>query len=217
MNNIILKEKYVLEYIKTILNEYRQKYTDVTDYLYHHNRGYQTAPIVCKHGILTVLDLQKMGINHYTEEQLRKLSDTDSHVNGIDAVSLSITGLNDINLDEDEYDPFNPKMVDFLISGEVSAKRQNEHYGNEFITREGSIPVDKIKSVDIRLIQLNDLCCNSKIHNITEIIENYNSLKEIALSMKESNLTIPLREMSNQDNFNLDIDKLSETKKIILK
>jgi len=217
MNNIILEEKYILEYIKTMLNEYRQKYTNVTDYMYHHNRGYQTAPIVCKHGILTILDQHKKGINHYTEEQLKRLSDTDSHINGIDSVSLSRTGLKDVNLDEDEYDPFDPSMVDFLISGKVSAKRQNEHYGNEFITREGSIPVDMIKSVDIRLIELINLCCNSQNRNITDIIEKYNYLKEIALSMKESNLNIPLREMSNQDNFDLDIDKLSTTKKLILK
>lgn len=217
MVEILLEEKYVLEYIKTMLNEYRQNFTEIPDYKYHHNRGYQTAPIVCKHGILTISDLHKKGICTYTEEQLRRLSDSDSHINGIDSVSLASDDLSMLYPNELEYDPFCPDKVDFLISSDVKARIATGHYGNEYITLHGSIPVDKIKSVDIRLIQLIDLCCNSKMHNITEIIENYNSLKEIALSMKKSNLTIPLREMSNQDNFNLDIDKLSETKKIILK
>ena len=46
---------------------------------------------------------------------------------------------------------------------------------------------------------------------------NYNYLKNIALTMKHSQLDIPLREMSYQDNSSMDVDKLSSTPKLILK
>jgi hypothetical protein len=216
MNNIILEEKYILEYIKTMLNEYRQNFTQIDNAKYHHNRSYDVAPIVCKHGILTISDLHKKGIINLSEERLKILSDTDSHVNGIDSVSLSQVGLNDLYPGEEEYNPFTPTNVDFLVSSDISTSRISTHYGNEFLSRK-SIPLDNIKSVDIRLLELIDLCCNSNIYTREGIIEKYNKLKEIAISMKESKLDIPLREMSNQDNFTLDQDKLSHTPTIKLK
>lgn len=141
------------------------------------------------------------------------MDDTDSHVNGIDSISLSVVGLTDLYRDEFEYDPYNPTQVDFNISSDVKAHRLTTHYGNEFLCND-SISIDKLRSVDIRLLELIKL--SEKGYSIRDIIDKYNCLKDIALAIKQSNLDIPFREMSS-DNLTMDIDKVSVTPKLILK
>ena len=219
MNNILLEERYILEYIKDILHETKKGSSIVNNAKYHHNTDYSDASSICKHGILTMLDLKKLGIKNYTDEFLQKMDDIESHINGIDAVSLSIVGLKDLYPNEEEYNPFNPTQVDFLISDEIKAGRSSVHYGNEFLSY-CSIETDKIRSVDIRILKLIELIEKGFYTNnlsIQNVIDKYNHLKSIALIMKLYELNIPLREMSYQDNSSLDIDKLSSTPRLVLK
>ena len=72
--------------------------------------------------------------------------------------------------------------------------------------------VDKIKSVDIRLLEYLE----SNTSFVESIINKYNSLKDIAIALKQLDLDIPLREMSSQ-NITMDVDKLLETPKILIK
>ena len=163
--------------------------------------------------------LEESGIKNYTDELLQKMGDIESHINGNDAVSLSVVGLQDLYPNEYEYDPFNPSQVDFLVSSEIQAGRLSIHYGNEFLSYK-SIGVDKLKSVDIRLLELIELVeqgYSSSNFSIQSAIQKYNYLKNIALTMKNSQLDIPLREMSYQDNSLMDVDKLSTTPKLVLK
>lgn len=219
MNNILLEEKYVLEYIKNILDDVKRGTTIVNDAKYHHNTAYCDAASVCEHGILSLRDLNKLGIKNYSEELLQKMDDIESHVNGNSAVSLSVVGLDDLYLDEYEYDPYMPNLVDFLVSSEVQAGRTATHYGNEFLSYK-SIENDKLKSVDIRMLKLVELIENgysSNKYSTQSAIEKYNYLKNIALTMKKLQLDIPLREMSYQDNSSMDIDKLSTVPTLVLK
>ena len=219
MNIISLEKKYIFEYIKERLDETKIESFIVQGAKYHHNTNYSTAPSICKHGILTMLDLKNRGIISYSDEILKKMSDIESHINGIDAISLSVVGLQDLYYNEEEYNPFDPMYVDFLVISDIKTYRSSMHYGNEFLSYD-NITVDKLKSIDVRLIRLIEQIENERNVNnysICNIIEKYNYLKLIAQTMKDFKLDIPLREMTYEDNFSMDIDKLSDNPKLVLK
>lgn len=218
MENIILEEKDILEYIKSIINDCSLKSYEVENVRYHHNTTYDDCKSVIENGILSLNELNNRGIKSFTKEQLKMMEDTNSHINGIDGISLSVVGLTDLYRDEDEYIPYNELMVDFIISSRIKACRFSKHYGNEFITKDTINPID-IKALDIRILKLllkyeNDLYRDEKIE---DIIKKFNILKEITNSMKLCKSNIILRENSKNNNTILDIDKLSVTPKIILK
>jgi len=219
MNNILVDERHVLEYIKDIIRDAKVGTSIVNNAKYHHNAEYCDASSICQNGILTMMDLKRLGIKNYSEEVLQKMNAIESHINGNDAVSLSVVGLQDLYPDEDEYDPFNPRQVDFLISSEIKVGRASIHYGNEFLAYE-SIGIDKIRSIDIRLLKLIDMLeqgYTSGNLSVASVIEKYNYLKNIVLTLKASQIDIPLREMSNQDCSLIDVEKLSSAPKLILK
>lgn len=211
-NIIILDEKDILEYIKSILIESRIKYIDISD-RYHHNTNYSSCESVIKNGILTINDLNKHGITNYSEDFLRKMDDITSHVNGIDGVSLSVVGLTDLNKKEEEYNPFLSNQVDIIVSSDIKAIRRTQNYGNEFVYLK-SIPPKMFRTIDIRLFKYIEKIENGK--SINQLISYYNCLNDIAMSIKETQLDIPLREMSDE-KFCLDIDKLLKSKQIVLK
>ena len=213
MKGFLLEEKYILEYIKYMIAEYKIKSIEINDAKYHHNTSYFDAPLVLRHGILSLSELNKLGIKKSSSEILKVMDDTDSHANGIDSISLSVVGLKDIDKNGFEHDPFNPSKVDLNISSDIKARRSTTNYENEFLCYK-NIAVDKIKSIDIRLLKLIEM--DRKNYSIKDIIDRYNSLKDIALQLKLSNLDIPLREMSN-GNLTMDVDKVFSTPKLILK
>lgn len=217
MNTILLEKKYILEYLKNTLHEIKIGTSIITNAKYHHNSDYCDAPSICQYGILTMKDLAKLKIKNYNDEFLQKMNDIESHVNGNDAVSLAVTGLQDLYPNEFEYNPINPYKVDFLVSSDIIAGRSSINYGNEFLSYK-SIEPNQFKSIDIRLLKLIELIEQSRQYDTIEnIIKKYNWLKIIALTMKEYNLDIPLREMSHENHFDVDIDKLSSSPKLILK
>lgn len=219
MNTILLEKKYILEYVKDILHDIKIGASIINNAKYHHNTDYRDASSICRHGILTMMDLKKLGIKNYSDEFLQKMDDIESHINGNDAVSLAVVRLQDLYPNEDEYNPFSPSQVDFLVSSEIQTGRSSIHYGNEFLSYK-SIGTDKLRSVDIRLLKLIEMIekgYSSNNFTIQSVIEKYNYLKNIALTMKHSQLDIPLREMSYQDNSSMDVDKLSSTPRLVLK
>ena len=52
---------------------------------------------------------------------------------------------------------------------------------------------------------------------ISTLIQRYNCLRNIALTLKQEGLDIPLREMSHDDCSSLDIDKVASSPKLVLK
>lgn len=125
----------------------------------------------------------------------------------------------DLYPNEYEYNPFTPSKVDFLVSNDIKAGRSAIHYGNEFLSY-SSISADKLRSVDIRLLKMIELMSTgASVDNcsVTDIVEKYNYLKEVALAILHSQLDIPLRETSYHDNSLIDIEKLSSGPKLVLK
>ena len=216
MERLILEDKYIYEYIKDILNESRIKSEEVSDSLYHHNRSYKKTPIVIRRGLLSLKDSTKLGIEHFTEEQLKLFSDETSHINGIENISLALTNLTDLYRDEDEYDPYSPYKPDILIDRSVVARRSSYNYGNEFLAT-SPITNDKFRSIDIRLLKLMEEYESKKDEKgIKDLIEKYNYLREIANAIIETKLSLTLREMS-KDNLTLDIEKIKNMPVLELK
>ncbi len=216
MNEKIIREKYALEYIKDILSTYSYALKNVDDAKYHHNASYKDAHLIIKHGILSMEEINKLGIRLYSEEDLDLMNDTESHVNGKDGVSLSIVGLADLYKDEEEYNPFMPNVVDFLIDNNIRAFRNTIHYGNEFVS-ESKITSDKIKSADIRLVKYIDSLPKKDNIDIIDVVNKYNNLILMSKEIVSSNKDIQIREMSDGCNKTIDTLKISEEPRIILK
>lgn len=220
-NNILIEEKNILEYIKFTLKESRYKTVVINNAKFHHNTSYNDAPLICHYGILSMVELKKNGLKNYSKQCLKVMSDIESHVNGEDAVSLSVVGLKDLYPGEEEYNPHSLTDVDFLVSSDIRTRRNNQNYGNEFLVS-GGIGIDKLRSIDVRLLDLMEdmedkRSFASNSYTIHSLIDKYNNLKNIALAVKKTKLDIPIREMSSVDNFSMDIDKLSKVPKLILK
>lgn len=191
------------------------------DARYHHNSSYSKAITICRHGIMTISDLNKHGIRHDSPEQLKKWSDLESHANGIDAVSLAVTDSTDNYEDEEVYNPTSPLSVDFRVSSGIDAGRHSIHYANEYLCHR-SIRKEELRAVDIRLLKLIRLVMTgdrqttvfNKI-DADKVIEKYNYLIEVAKEMEKEGLGIPLRELSEDGKiYSLDINELAKKAKM---
>lgn len=140
MNNIKLEEKEVLEYLRDTLSSIKFKSSRISSDVFHHNSCYTNAPLIIEYGILSLKEQNKLKIREYSTEYLNLMQDINSHINGDDAISLSVVGLTDLYYDEYEYNPFSEKVVDFIISSDVSASRSTLNYGNEFICHDNITP-----------------------------------------------------------------------------
>ena len=217
METILLEEKNVPEYIYDSICSIRLGGNEIIDAKYHHNTSYKDAVSICKYGILTLADMNALGIRKDSKEFLKIMADTDSHVNGNNCVSLAIVGLDDIYPNEEEYNPLSPNLVDFLVSSNIKASRSSINYGNEFLSC-GSIMRDSLRSIDTRLLKLlcQDKSYMSDSSNQT-IIQKYNYLRAIALEIKKQKLELSLREMSESNIFELNQEKLVNLPKLLLK
>lgn len=217
MGNVLIEEKNILEYVYDNIYDIKNSGHEIMNAKYHHNAAYKDAVSICKYGILTLKDMNSHGIRKDSEEFLKIMDDASSHVNGDDCVSLAVVGLTDIYSNEDEYNPFSPNYVDFLVSSDIKASRFSIHYGNEFLSC-SSIAKENLKSLDIRLLKLlcrdNMSIGKSFIHNI---LQKYNYLIEIASELQIQKLELPIREMSESNIYELDINQLAEKPKILLK
>ncbi len=202
----ISKEK-VVDFIEETFEKIGGEESTYIDYKYHHNAMYKDASSICKYGVLSLIDQNTYKITSHSDKVLKTMDDLESHVNGSDNVSLSVVGLDDIYPGEDEYDPSSPIFVDFLVSSDIKAKRNSIHYGNEFLS--SSIPRDKIRSLDIRLLKL----IRKNPYDIDKILKNYNYLVDAVNVIIDNNLNIPVRECSS-DIYELDIHVIKEYGKI---
>lgn len=217
----IIKEHELENYIKEALNSVKTSPINIENADYHHNTSYENAPFNIRYGLMSTTELMKYGRVSKTDEQLSALENDPSSVNGIYEVSLSKVGLTDqYREDEWEWEPRKGRCPDFLIDSDIKTRRVYTNYFNEFLA-EGIILPEKFRAIDVRILNVcNDMDKTSSWSNREKKIEAlkvmYNQLGEMAKAMKEMELGIPLREMSNEDNMALDIDRVSEFPKINL-
>lgn len=217
MNEIIIKEKYILEYIRNMLYacSYAIKNIDDNAYQYHHNTAYEYAPSIIKYGILSIEELNSLGIRSYSKDYLKFIDDIESHVNGKDGISLSVTGLTDLYKDEDEFDPCQSNIVDFLVDENIKTVRNTTHYGNEFIS-ENKISSDKIVSADIRIINYINNLSEKDGKAIFSVINKYNQIIMMSKEILRHNRDMQMREMSEGVNRKIDVEKMSEMPRLLM-
>lgn len=217
MNEVIIKEKYILEYIRNMLYacSYAIKNIDDNAYQYHHNTAYEYAPSIIKYGILSIEELNSLGIRSYSKDYLKFIDDIESHVNGKDGISLSVTGLTDLYKDEDEYDPCQSNIVDFLVDENIKTVRNTTHYGNEFIS-ENKISNDRIISADIRIINYINNLSEKDGKAIFSVINKYNQIIMMSKEILRHNRDMQMREMSEGVNRKIDVEKMSEMPRLLM-
>ncbi len=220
MSDIKLDRCDVVNYVKNTLNNSKTNFDEVTDAKYHHNTKYCDASSVIRLGILTMSELNKLKLRHDSPESLKVMNDTLSQVNGLDGVSLAVTGLDDLYPDEDEFDPFLSDAVDFRIADTLSPRpgRDSTKYGNEFVYR-GIIKPEEFRAIDIRILeyieQLENNVSNMGSRSIEELKNNYNNLLDMLKVLKDANLDVPVRETFG--GFSIDKEKMSECPRIVIK
>ena len=176
---------------------------------FHHNTAYKDASSIVDNGILSLQEQNDKGLREDLASFLTIMDDIESHINGSDGISLSRpdTDMDDISPKEDVYDTYSPDKVDFIISNRIKAMRNSRHYGNEFVTYT-SIRQRDLMAIDIRMLQMIEKEMSKKTKDINKLIERYNGLREIAFSLMRTKNYIPLREVSNEEWIEIDIDKL---------
>lgn len=218
MNKIEIERKYILEYIKDILLQCSLKNIEVDNARYHHNSSYYDAPSIIENGILSIKDLNDKGIKKFSSKDIEVMNDIDSHINGNSGISLSVIGLTDLYKDEEEYDSTSPLLVDFIISSDVKASRHTSHYGNEFITN-NRVEKEQINALDIRFLEYlyNFEHEQYDYENIDILIKKYNCIKQMANRISSSNKNLLFREVSSGNNRMLDVEKIGNVPKLVLK
>lgn len=215
MEQVRLEEKYILEYIRDMLESCKTNTTEISDYRYHHNTSYKHMSAIIKNGLLS----KKMQIelkNQILTEKEKELFIDEGHVNSLDCISLAVVGLDDLYPNEFEYNPFLTDSIDILISNNIKAMRNSENYGNEFLVQD-KIYNKEFRSIDIRLLKcISEVESEFKLSNIEKLIEKYNYLSEISQSLLENNLDIPMRDMSF-GNKTLDKQKVRNLPKLGIK
>lgn len=214
MKKVVLKEKYCLEYIKDAFNNFKKNRHEVEKADYHHNCSYDSILSILENGILPIKQLHSKKIRNFSDEELLICSDVESHANGFDGISLSKVGLDDLYHNEYVYNPLRCGYIDLIISNCVKAFRYTVNYGNEFITYQ-KIPVDYIKSIDIRLLEY--IADYKKGNGLNNIVEKYNSLIRISQKIIDDSSNVTVREMSDDNNCELDVDGLSKSPILVLK
>lgn len=214
MKKIYVQKENVLKYILELLNIYKGETIKLENARYHHNTDYKEGKNVVENGILTMKTLAAKGIINLSEEQLKTMDDTTSHVNGINGVSLAVVGLTDLYRDEFEYDPFMDSKLDVIVDSSIRARRNSTNYGNEYIA-DGNIDVSCIRAIDIRLEECINKVLNTEDEKIIiEMVERFNYLIEIASSLINSNIL--LREASFEQYKILDKENIAKLNKITI-
>lgn len=219
MERIYLEGDKVIDYISGNIECFIQDCVVVNDAKYHHNTDYTSAVSILKNNILSLEEQNKLKAKRFSDEFLKVMADHESHANGSDGISLAVVGLSDINEDEMEYDPFSTHHIDFVIDSSIKACRNSVNYGNEYISFE-QIPTEKIKAVDIRIAKYIDMLISKgevDEESVRKLIQRYNCIRNIAISLKQEGLNIPLREMSYDNCSSLDIDMVASSPKLVLK
>ena len=70
MNKIYIDKKNILEYIEDTLSTFKLGEYKVNNARYHHNTSYKHAPSITKNGILSLKNINDLGIEKYSKERL---------------------------------------------------------------------------------------------------------------------------------------------------
>lgn len=165
---------------------------------YNCNVKIQDVSSVLKLGFLPKVERYRILENRELTEKEIELFTSDCCVNGLNGVSISSLDVNFSKMYRDElwYNPSVGVLANIVISNEVRAAQTTDHYFNEFVVY-GGIKPKYFNAVDVRILRLLDYYRrDSDDVAIGAMITQYNSLIDIASTIRELGMDIPLRESS---------------------
>lgn len=169
----------------------------VSDKKYHHRLPIKDVTSVLEYGLLSRrLKAELVEKRNLTQQEISIYS-VAWHVNGVDSISLANIEELEI-LDDKELNPwdiYHSFFPDIIVSDKVEATKDTTNYTNEYLVK-NKIPVELLKSIDIRILKIIDFPTLSKRKKIKLLLEYYEYLRTIAIFLVDNNLSIPLREIS---------------------
>ena len=205
---------------------------------YNCNVKIEDVASVLKLGFLPKNVRYKILENRELTQKEIELFTSDCCVNGLNGVSISSINVDWAQMYRDEcwYNPSRGVLANIVISNDVRAAQTTDHYFNEFVVYGGIAPKD-FKAIDVRVLRLLDYYRKeSDDVVINAMITQYNSLIDVASTIRELSMDIPLRESSKwtiqevmkgkfMDGIvesvlgivDLDVDKVAALPKMIVK
>ena len=202
----------------------------IEDTKFHHQINIKRVPDAIEYGLLSKKKyVEKVENRKLTEKEIFIFND-DCHVNGLDHISISTMDLDlhQMSKKEELWGTYNTTDPDIIVSKDVKSRKVTVNYFNEFLV-EDEIPTDMFNCIDVRILRIIDhtslsLKCATREDRINYLLEYYEGIRKIALALKEKNLNIPLREVSEINKLGeddkaltLDINKVIEMPRLILK
>ena len=214
---ICIDEDMLYEFIKLNLHSCRVSSRIIENSKYHHQTKIERIPNMLKNGILSKNKFSELKGRDLTDDEISIYSD-DCHVNGTDYVSVSSMDLDFSTMGKDEYywDPIDSLESGIVVSSDIRAFRVTKNYFNEFLV-EGGIYPSSFSAIDTKVLKIyTNRFYRGEESKTDRMLRHYHTLKDIALSLKEDNLDIPLREVSDEV-ITLDIDKVIKLPSLKLK
>ena len=165
---------------------------------YNCNVKIEDVSSVLKLGFLPKQERYRVLENRGLTQKEIELFTSDCCVNGLNGVSISSINVDWTQMYRDEcwYNPSRGILANIVISNDVRASQTTDHYFNEFVVYGGILPKD-FKAIDVRVLRLLDYYKkDSDDVTINAMITQYNSLIDIASTIRELGMDIPLRESS---------------------
>ncbi len=217
MGKIYLEKNDILTYITLMINDSLAGNCNVGDTRYRHSTDFKHVLKILNHGILSLEKQDELRIKELSKEEKRNLSDCESHINGLDNVSI-------YDSNEDTSDFYSHEMLyenktspEFVISSDVKSRRCGIFYGNERLVQD-QIPLDKIRSFDIKFLASMDENLNhGNPISIEKLVSDYNYLMDICKMYVDKDVNIPFRETSYEKSIEVNYETLYGPKIKILK
>ncbi|MBQ9072196.1 MAG: hypothetical protein IJY25_03460 [Bacilli bacterium] len=202
--NVDRKDAYqAYELIKKSLYSCKETSTPIVDAEFYHQIKMQRVPQVLKNGLFSKRKIAELEGRELTPHE-RSLYSDDGRVNGLDYISLSNMNLDFSKMGEKElyFDPFNTIEANIIVSKDINISRSTHNYFNEYLVKDRISP-KQFNAIDTRILKILDFDFHdtekNKLENrIQLMLEYYNYLRNIAITLKENKLDIPLREVSDE-------------------
>ena len=227
LNIIKVDESTIYSVIREAVYSCIDKPINIDDIKFHHNLHIEAIPSVLKHGLLS--NKQKARIienRELTDHEIFIYSD-EHYANGADYISLASTeeDLSMMYEHEKLYNTYNTNLSSIIVSKKVKGTRNAANNFNEYLVQD-MIPTKLFNSIELRLFKLFsvDFPFIPEEEKIKMTLQAYEAVREIALTLKQNNLDIPLRESSNvmcneesNNAITLNPEKIIKMPKLILK
>jgi len=222
MENIISIEKdKAYELVRENIYSCITSPVNLDNFKFIHALPMERTTSAIKNGLLSHRKLAKLQGRELTQQDYINYAGA-GHPNGVSYVSVFTRKVDFSQMYPGEilFDPFDTIEVEISLSNELKAYRDAENYYNEFLVPD-EIPNKLFTGIDSKILRIKNYDFHNKEANkpenrLKKLISHYNFLREIAIALRDANLDIPLREIS-EEVVTLDKQKVIELPKIIVK